>query len=80
MSHSKRKRELLKVAQEICPDVVIEDTNGNQIRLILTGPLGSRKVICAKTPSDHRDAKNVRRDIRAAARLVGTLPERGTTT
>lgn len=76
MSVTKRRRDLLKVAQAVNPEAVIEYTGGTQLRIILTGPLGTRKVHCAMTPGDHRDMKNIKRDIFSAARAVGTLAPR----
>jgi hypothetical protein len=76
MSVQKRKRELLKVARAICPDAEVDTTRGTHIMVLLKGPLGTRKVFCAMTPSDHRDAKNVKRDLMQAARAVGVIAER----
>lgn len=76
MSVQKRKRELLKVARSICPDATVEQTSGTHLMIKMIGPGGSRKVFCAMTPSDHRDAKNVKRDLMQAARAVGAVPER----
>lgn len=76
MGVSKRKREILAVARGICPDATVETTRGTHLLITFRGPEGSRKVYCALTPSDHRDAKNVKRDMMQAARAVGCLPER----
>lgn len=76
MSVTKRRRELLKVARAVNPDAAVEYTGGTQMRIILIGPNGSRKVHCAMTPGDHRDLKNIKRLVNAAAREVGTLAPR----
>lgn len=76
MSVQKRKRELLKVARAICPEATIQHTSGTHLRVVISGPKGQRMVFCALTPSDHRDAKNVKRDLMQAARMVGAVPDR----
>ena len=76
MSVQKRKRELQKIARAICPDATVEHTGGTHLRITIFGPKGQRMVFCALTPSDHRDAKNVKRDLMQAARTVGAVPER----
>lgn len=76
MSVSKHKREILKLARDVCPAATLETTRGTQLQITITGPGGSRKVFCALTPSDHRNAKNIRAEIRQAARMVGCIPER----
>jgi len=77
MSVKKRKRELLKTVQSICPTATVEHS-GTHLRITVYGPKGSRMVFCALTPSDHRDAKNVKRDLMQAARAVGAVPDRQT--
>lgn len=72
MSVQKRKRELLKLAQAICPVATI-DHSGHHLAITIYGPLGQRKVFCASTASDHRDTKNVKRDLMAAARATGAV-------
>lgn len=76
MSVQKRKREILKAARAICPEAEIGEHRGAHLMVLIKGPLGTRKVFCAMTPSDHRDAKNIKRDMMQAARAVGALPER----
>lgn len=75
MGVTKRKRELLNAARAICPEATVETTRGTHLQINITGPGGSRKVFCALTPSDHRDAKNIKRDMMQAARAVGCIPE-----
>ncbi|MBD9511578.1 hypothetical protein IB265_33010 [Ensifer sp. ENS10] len=75
MSVQKRKRELLKLAHTICPSATVEHTGGSHLVIIINGPQGSRKVFCACTASDHRDAKNVKRDLMGAARAVGLIAQ-----
>ena len=76
MSVSKRKREILKQARALCPDATIEVTNGKHLKVTLTGPLGQRKVFGSMTPSDHREAKNMKRLLVQNAREVGCIPPR----
>jgi hypothetical protein len=75
MSVQKRKRDLLKMAQSICPKAKIEHS-GHHLAITIFGPEGSRKVFCASTASDHRDAKNIKRDLLGAARAVGLVANR----
>jgi|GEM_PF-6012246 hypothetical protein len=72
---TKRQRELLKAAREIHPIAYLEPTRGNQFRIVFEGPLATKVVICAKTPGDHRDMKNLRRDMRRAARDAGLIED-----
>lgn len=74
MSVRKRQRELLKTARVLDEAATIEQTSGTHLRIRLTGPLGSEMVIAAASPSDHRDAKNFKRDLNKVARRVGLLP------
>ena len=76
MSVQKRKREILKTARAICPDATMETTGGTHLMIKVNGPNGTRKVFCSLTPSDHRDAKNMKRDLMQAARAVGAIAER----
>lgn len=73
MSVNKRKRDLLKMARQICPKATIDHTGGSHLVINIYGPTGSRKVFCACTEGDHRDAKNVKRDLMAAARATGLI-------
>lgn len=72
MSVQKRKRELLRLAQAICPAATIEHS-GHHLQITIRGPNGSRKVFCASTAGDHRDTKNIKRDILGAARATGLI-------
>ncbi|QNH71747.1 hypothetical protein V1VFAS_013 [Rhizobium phage V1VFA-S] len=72
MSVQKRKRELLQLARAICPKATIEHS-GHHLQITIFGPSGSRKVFCASTAGDHRDTKNVKRDLLAAARAIGLI-------
>jgi len=74
MSTNKRRREIMAFAKTLCPDARMEMSGDNHLRVIFTGPLGTRKVHLSLTPSDHRDAKNSRRDMLRAARTVGLIP------
>lgn len=76
MGVSKRKREVLTLARGMCPDATVQTTRGTHLQINIFGPNGQRKVYCALTPSDHRDIKNVKRDLMQAARAVGCIPER----
>lgn len=76
MSVQKRKRDLLKLARSICPEATIDHTGGSHLVINIFGPNGSRKVFCACTASDHRDTKNIKRDLMAAARLTGAIANR----
>lgn len=78
MSITKRKREILKQARAICPDATIETTGGTHLKITITGPLGQRKVFCSMTPSDHREAKNLKRQMIQSAREAGCIPPRDT--
>lgn len=73
---SKHKRDLLKIAQAICPEATLELTRGDHLCVTIKGPKGQRKVFAGATPSCHRAIKNVKRLIANAAREVGCLPER----
>lgn len=70
MSIQKRKRDLLKIAQQICSHAKIS-VAGSSLQISVFGPEGERKVYCAQTPSDNRDLKNVRLQIRRAAIAAG---------
>ncbi len=72
MSVQKRKRELLRLAQTICPKATIAHS-GHHLQITISGPNGSRKVFCAGTEGDHRDTKNVKRDLMSAARAAGLI-------
>ena len=72
MSVQKRKRELSRLAQTICPAATIEHS-GHHLQITIYGPSGSRKVFCASTASDHRDTKNIKRDLMGAARATGLI-------
>ena len=72
MSVQKRKRDLLKMARAICPSATIEHS-GHHLAITVCGPDGSRKVFCASTASDHRDTKNIKRDLMGAARATGII-------
>jgi hypothetical protein len=74
MSVQKRKRELLRMAQAICPTADVLHS-GHHLQIVIYGPEGSRKVFCASTASDHRDVKNIKRDIMAAARATGLIAD-----
>ena len=76
MSVQKRKRDLLKMARSICPTATIEHTGATHLVINIVGPLGHRKVYCACTASDHRDSKNTKRDLMAAARATGAIANR----
>lgn len=73
MSVSKRKRELLAAARAVCPNATIETTGKAHLKINIAGPGGSRSIFCSQTPSDHRDTKNVKRNIAQAARAVGCI-------
>nr|WP_192960953.1 hypothetical protein [Sinorhizobium sp. LM21] len=66
----------MKLAHSICPTATVEHTGGSHLVIKIFGPNGSRKVFCAATESDHRDAKNVKRDLMGAARAVGLVANR----
>jgi hypothetical protein len=76
MSVQKRKRDLLKMARAICPKATVDHTSGSHLVVTIFGPEGSRKIFCAATASDHRDSKNVKRDLMGAARAVGIVANR----
>lgn len=76
MSAQKHQRDILKMARSVCPAATIEKTRGDHLRVVITGPNGQRRIHVGATPSDHRALKNSKRDITAAAREVGCIPER----
>lgn len=73
MSILKRKRDLLKLARTVCPDATIATTNGSHIAVTIKGPNGTRKIVCSHTSSDHRDIKNIKRNMINAAKEVGLI-------
>lgn len=75
MSPAKRKREVLQMAREVSAKATVEVTGSNHFRITIEGPLGTRMVFCGQTPSDHRENKNLRRDLMRAAREIGLVQD-----
>lgn len=73
MSVQKRKRELLKIARQVCSSATIKHTGGTHLVVEIAGPNGSRGVFCSCTSSDFRDTKNFKRDLMKVAREVGLV-------
>lgn len=53
-------------------DAVVEKTS-KHVKILITGPLGTRKVVTSSSPSDHRTMLNFKSDLRRVAREVGAL-------